>query len=199
MMGQSCYTLVLASGSPRRLDMLRQIGVVPENIYHSKIDETPDKNETSRHLVKRLAVAKALAAASKFSGSYVLGADTVVVCGKKILGKALDEKMASRYLELLSGRRHRVCGGICIVDPSGTVRSKVVETIVTFKRLEKSEIGKYLRSEEWRDKAGGYAIQGSGAIFVKKINGSYSNVVGLPIFETVNLLLGMKYWSQKDN
>ena len=199
MMGQSCYPLILASASPRRLDLLRQIGVEPDKIYHPSIDETSEQDETPRHLVRRLADAKARAAADKFSGSYVLGADTIVVCGKKILGKALDEKTAGRYLELLSGRRHRVLGGICIIDPFGIARSKAVETIVTFKKLEKSEISKYLLCDEWRDKAGGYAIQGNGAVFVKKINGSYPNVVGLPLYETVNLLLGMKYWSIKEN
>lgn len=199
MVGQSFYPLILASASPRRLDLLQQIGIAPDKVCKSKVDETPEQNETPGHLAQRLAGAKARAVANKFSGSYVLGADTVVACGKKILGKASDEQTASHYLELLSGRRHRVLGGVCVVDPLGTARAKVVETIVTFKRLEQSEIRNYLLSEEWRDKAGGYAIQGRGAVFVKKINGSYPNVVGLPLYETFNLLQGMQYWSKKEN
>jgi len=172
---------------------LRQIGVTPKNIHHPNIDETPKSDESPRHLVERLATLKALAGAKKFSRTYVLGADTVVACGRKILGKAEDEETARSYLEFLSGRRHRVLGGICVVDPSGIIRSKAVETIVTFKRLEERDICLYLCGKEWRDKAGGYAIQGRAAAFVKKINGSYPNVVGLPIFETVNLLVGMRY------
>ena len=133
------------------------------------------------------------AGAKKFSRAFILGADTVVACGPRILGKAEDEQTARCYLELLSGRRHHVFGGICVIDPAGNTRSKVTETIVTFKRLEETEIFRYLCSEEWRDKAGGYAIQGLAASFIKKINGSYSNVVGLPLYETVNLLTGMTY------
>ena len=185
--------LILASASPRRLDLLRQIGITPEEIYKSNLDETPEPKETARQLVERLAISKAMAGASKFSQIFILGADTVVACGPRILGKAEDEQTARCYLELLSGRRHRVFGGICVIDPAGNTRSKVTETIVTFKRLEETEICKYLCSEEWRDKAGGYAIQGLAASFIKKINGSYSNVVGLPLYETVNLLTGMTY------
>ena len=186
-------SLTLASASPRRLDLLRQIGITPDEIYHPNIDETPIPDESPRRLVERLATLKALAGANKFSRTYVLGADTVVACGRKILGKAGDKQTARSYLELLSGRRHRVFGGICVIDPAGIIRSKAVETIVTFKRLEEKDICLYLCGKEWRDKAGGYAIQGRAAAFVKKISGSYPNVVGLPIYETVNLLVGMRY------
>lgn len=185
--------LILASASARRLKLLRQIGITPEEIYRSNLDETPKPKETARQLVERLAKLKANSGAKKFSRAFILGADTVVACGPRILGKAEDEQTARRYLELLSGRRHRVFGGICVIDPAGTARSKVAETVVTFKRLEETEICKYLCSEEWRDKAGGYAIQGLAASFIKKINGSYSNVVGLPLYETINLLTGMSY------
>ena len=188
-------SIILASASPRRLDLLRQVGITPDNIFYPKINETPKNNEPPRQLVERLAMSKALAGAKEYSSSYVLGADTIVSCGRKLLGKAKDESTAKIYLGLLSGRRHRVFGGICVIDPNGIVRSKIVETIVTFKKLEEREIIKYLDYDEWRDKAGGYGIQGRAAAFVKKINGSYQNVVGLPLYETVNLLIGSGYWS----
>ena len=193
MADQSFCSLTLASSSPRRLDLLRQVGITPDKVYHPNIDETPKPDESPRQLVERLATLKAAAGAKKYSQSYVLGADTIVACGRKILGKAPKEQIARSYLELLSGRRHRVFGGICVIDPSGMIQSKAVETIVTFKRLDEREICLYLGGQEWRDKAGGYAIQGRASAFVKKINGSYPNVVGLPIYETVNLLFGMKY------
>ena len=193
MTDHSNSSLILASASPRRLDLLLQVGIKPDNIFHSKIDETPKGNESPRQLVERLATSKARAGALQFSSSYVLGADTIVTCGRKLLGKATDEKIARIYLGLLSGRRHRVFGGICVIDPTGIARTKTVETMVTFKKLEEREITKYLISDEWRDKAGGYGIQGRAAAFVKKINGSYQNVVGLPLYETVNLLIGSGY------
>ena len=188
-----CSSLILASASPQRLDLLGQIGITPDKIYKSNVDETPTPNETAPQLVERLATVKAMAGAAKFSRSFVLGADTVVACGPRILGKAEDEDTARRYLELLSGRRHRVFGGICVIDPAGAAKSKVVKTIVTFKRLEKLEVCEYLNDNQWCGKAGGYAIQGRAASFIKRINGSYPNVVGLPLYETVNLLVGMGY------
>ena len=188
-----CSSLILASASPQRLGLLGQIGITPDKIYKSNVDETPTPNETAPQLVERLATVKAMAGAAKFSRSFVLGADTVVACGPRILGKAEDEDTARRYLELLSGRRHRVFGGICVIDPAGAAKSKVVKTIVTFKRLEKFEICEYLNDDQWCGKAGGYAIQGRAASFIKRINGSYPNVVGLPLYETVNLLVGMGY------
>ena len=193
MPDQLYSSLILASKSPRRLDLLHQIGITPAEIYQSNTDETPAPNETARHLVERLAIMKAKAGAAKFPRSFVLGADTVVACGRRILGKAEDKDTARRYLELLSGRRHRVFGGICVIDPAGTVKSKVVKTIVTFKRLEAAELCEYLSDDQWCGKAGGYAIQGRAASFIKRINGSYPNVVGLPLYETVNLLVGMGY------
>ena len=193
MKDQPNSDLILASASPRRLDLLRQIGITPLEVFNSNLDETPVPKETARQLVQRLANSKARAGAKKYSRSFILGADTAVVCGSRILGKARDEQTARRYLNLLSGRRHRVFGGICVVNPAGTARSKIAETAVTFKRLEDREIREYVATGEWRDKAGGYAIQGLAASFIKKINGSYSNVVGLPLYETVNLLNGMSY------
>ena len=193
MLDQLRSSLILASASPRRLDLLGQIGITPDKIYQSNVDESPAPNETARQLVERLATLKATAGAAEFSSSFILGADTVVACGRRILGKAEDEDTARRYLELLSGRRHRVFGGICVIDPAGITKSKVVKTIVNFKRLEESELREYLRDDQWYGKAGGYAIQGRAASFIKKISGSYPNVVGLPLYETANLLAGMGY------
>jgi nucleoside triphosphate pyrophosphatase len=182
--------LVLASASPRRRDLLAQIGIVPDIIQAGAIDETPKKDERPRALALRLAEAKARAVAEKHPGAFVLGADTVVACGRRILPKAEDQAEARACLELLSGRRHSVFGGVALVCPDGTLRSRVVETAVAFKRLEPGEIAGYLASGEWQGKAGGYAIQGRAACFVKAVSGSYPNVVGLPLFEVVGLLRG---------
>jgi septum formation protein len=182
--------LILASASPRRLDLLAQIGVVPDAVEAADIDETPVAGELPRQNAARLARAKAQAIADRNPGALVIGADTVVACGRRILPKAEDEKTALRCLELLSGRRHRVYGGIAVILPDGSVRSRLVETRVRFKRLTSQETAAYLQSGEWRGKAGGYAIQGRAAVFVANINGSYSNVVGLPLYETAALLSG---------
>jgi len=182
--------LVLASASPRRHDLLAQIGIVPDVIEAAEVDETPERDERPRALALRLAVAKARAVAAGHSGSFVLGADTVVACGHRILPKAEDEAEARACLKLLSGRRHTVYGGVALVSPDGSVRSRVVETAVAFKRLEPGEIAGYLASGEWVGKAGGYAIQGRAARFVKAVSGSYPNVVGLPLYEVVGLLRG---------
>jgi nucleoside triphosphate pyrophosphatase len=182
--------LVLASASPRRRDLLAQIGIVPDIIQAAAVDETPAKDERPRALALRLAEAKARAVAEKHPGAFVLGADTVVACGRRILPKAEDQAEARACLELLSGRRHSVFGGVALVCPDGTLRSRVVETAVAFKRLEPGEIAGYLASGEWQGKAGGYAIQGRAARFVKAVSGSYPNVVGLPLFEVVGLLRG---------
>ncbi len=179
---------ILASASPRRLELLVQAGIQPCKIEPAEIDETPDGKELPRALVQRLARAKSQVVAVRFPGCLVLGADTVVACGRRILGKAGDEEEAKRCLELLSGRRHRVYGGVSIVGPSGVIRSRVVVTQVQLKRLTKNEIGNYIATDEWRDKAGAYAIQGHAGAFVRKINGSYTNVVGLPLYETLALL-----------
>lgn len=185
--------LILASASPRRLDLLRQLGVVPDAVQAADIDETPRKRELPRDLAKRLAQAKATRVAETLAANepaVVIGADTVVACGRRILPRAETEAEARRCLSLLSGRRHRVFGGICVIDVAGKARLRVVETRVAFKRLSDTEIAVYIASGEWHGKAGGYAIQGRAAGFVEWINGSYSNVVGLALFETRALLQG---------
>ncbi|HEX7967643.1 MAG TPA: nucleoside triphosphate pyrophosphatase [Stellaceae bacterium] len=182
--------LVLASASPRRLDLLGQIALAPDAVDAAAIDETPLPRELPARHALRLAEAKARAVAERHPGAFVLGADTVVACGRRILPKALDGATARRCLALLSGRRHRVHGGIALVTPEGRLVSRRVETAVVFKRLDATEIEDYVASGEWQGKAGGYAIQGLAARFVRQIIGSYFNVVGLPLFETVNLLGG---------
>jgi septum formation protein len=187
--------LILASASPRRLDLLRQIGIEPDLVDPADVDETPLRRELPRDLALRLACAKADAAGARHvdgaDAVIVLAADTVVACGRRALPKADREAEAVRCLELLSGRRHRVHTGICVRGPGGRVGRRLVTTMVNVKRLTADEIRRYLASGEWRGKAGGYAIQGRAEAFVKAINGSYSNVVGLPLYETVNLLRGV--------
>jgi septum formation protein len=182
--------LVLASASPRRLDLLAQVALTPDLVDPAAIDETPRPGELPARHALRLAEEKALSVARRHAEAFVLGADTVVACGRRILPKALDVETARRALTLLSGRRHRVHGGIALAMPGGRIVSRRIETAVIFKRLEQREIEEYLASGEWQGKAGGYAIQGLAARFVRGIIGSYSNVVGLPLFETVNLLGG---------
>jgi len=183
-------TLILASASPRRLDLLAQIGIRPDAVDPADIDETVRPRELPGPHALRLAREKALAVAARHPDAYVLGADTVVACGRRVLPKAEDEATARRCLELLSGRRHRVYGGVALVAPNGRLTQRLVETVVAFKRLAPEEIAAYLASGEWRGKAGGYAIQGRAARFVRWLSGSYSNVVGLPLFETAALLEG---------
>jgi septum formation protein len=188
--------LVLASGSPRRLQLLAQIGVEPDRLLPVAIDETPKKSESPRNLAKRLARQKAEAAiaASKrdeeLASALILTADTVVGLGRRTLPKAelIDE--AATCLRRLSGRSHRVYTSVCLVTPRRQIRQRLVETRVRFKRLSHEDIDSYLASGEWRGKAGGYAIQGFAGAFIVKINGSYSNVVGLPLYETMALLVG---------
>jgi septum formation protein len=180
---------VLASASPRRLDLLRQVGVEPDRIEPSDIDETPRAKETPRQLALRLARGKAEALAAP--GAFVLAADTVVCVGRRILPKALGADEARACLELLSGRSHRVMTGVAVRAPDGRLSARLVETAVDFKRLEASEIDAYLDSGEWRGKAGGYAIQGRAEAFVMRLGGSFSGVVGLPLYETLCLLKGL--------
>ena len=187
--------LILASASPRRLDLLLQIGLVADEIAVADIDETPLPREQPAGLAKRLAEAKASAVAGQYPGDWVLGADTVVTCGRRILGKPRDEAEARVFLKLLSGRRHRVYGGICLIAADGRRTRRLVSTAVVFKGLSKKDIDAYIDGAEWRDKAGGYAIQGAAAAFVPKIIGSYSNVVGLALAETAALLQGAGYKS----
>jgi septum formation protein len=188
--------LVLASGSPRRLSLINQIGIEPDSLRPTDIDEMPLRGELPRACANRLARAKAEAALAavklddELSGSYILAADTVVAVGRRIMPKAelLDE--ASQCLRLLSGRNHRVHTGICLVTPKETFRQRLVETRVRFKRLSEDDIQAYLASGEWRGMAGGYGAQGLAGSFMIKLVGSYSNVVGLPLYETAALLSG---------
>jgi septum formation protein len=190
---------VLASGSPRRLGLINQAGIEPDALRPADIDETPIKGELPRACANRLARLKAEAALSLVSvdeelkGSYILAADTVVAVGRRILPKAelLDE--ASQCLRLLSGRNHRVYTGVCLVTPKESFRQRLVETRVRFRRLSEQDMEAYLASGEWRGKAGGYAAQGIAGSFIVKLVGSYSNIVGLPLYETVSLLTGEGY------
>ena len=177
--------LILASQSPRRLDLLRQVGVTPDRVVPTAIDETPRKGELPREVARRLARDKALAA--RAPGALALGADTIVACGRRILPKAESEAQARACLALLSGRAPRVLTAVAVAGPD-FLRERLVETRVTMKRLSAREIDWYVRGGEWRGKAGGYAIQGAAARFVSAINGSYSAVVGLPLLETAQLL-----------
>lgn len=183
--------LILASASPRRLDLLAQIGLVPAAVDPANIDETPEPRELPPRLAQRLAEAKAANVAERHPGAVVLAADTVVACGRRSLPKAEDAREAEQWLRMLSGRSHRVHGGLCAIGPDGCRRSRVVTTRVSFKRLEDREIRAYLACGEWQGKAGAYAIQGRASAFVRALSGSYSNVVGLPLFETINLLTGL--------
>jgi len=180
--------LVLASASPRRLELLRQIGVVPDHVEPADNDETPRPRELPAGHVVRLAEVKARAVRPRHPDAFILAADTVVACGRRILPKAEDEATARACLTLLSGRRHRVYGGIALLTPGGDLAIRRVVSQVMFKRLNDQELAAYLASGEWHGKAGGYAIQGRAARFVAFLSGSYSNVVGLPLFETVGLL-----------
>jgi septum formation protein len=181
--------LVLASASPRRIDLLARLGIVPDRVVATDIDETPRPRETPRPHAQRLARAKAEAAATP--DALVLAADTVVGVGRRILPKAETEAQARDCLALLSGRRHRVTTAVVLALPDGRRLSRTVETIVTFQRLTEQQVAAYMASGEWRGKAGGYAIQGRAEAFVRFLSGSHSNVVGLPLFETAQLLRGI--------
>ena len=190
MSGSTSPILILASASPRRLDLLATMGVVPDQIIPADIDETPHKTEIPKPHAQRLAVEKASAIRSSHKNAYILAADTVVGVGRRILPKAEDEQTAKQCLELLSGRSHRVFTGVCLISPEGAIISRVVETRLKMKRLSNYEMKSYLESEEWNGKAGGYGIQGLAGAFISNIIGSYSNVVGLPVYETRNMLIG---------
>jgi len=184
--------LVLASASPRRYDLLAQIGIVPSHVVPADIDEDPVREEAPRVYAERLAREKALTVATDYPDDFVLAADTVVACGRRILPKAEDVATAQACLNLLSGRAHRVYTGISL-HYRGRQITKSVMTRVQLARLSDLDLNAYLAGGEWQGKAGGYAIQGSAALFIKAINGSYSNVVGLPLYETGNLLKGMGF------
>jgi septum formation protein len=188
--------LVLASASPRRLELLDQIGLRPDAMLPADVDETPRKNELPRALAQRLASEKAHAAAriasarEELDGAFVVAADTVVAVGRRILPKCELMEEAADCLRVLSGRQHRVFTGLSVLTPRGSERKRMVESRVRFKRLSGAEIESYLTSGEWRGKAGGYAAQGLAGAFIVRIVGSYSSVVGLPLYETQALLVG---------
>lgn len=179
---------MLASASPRRIDLLAQIGFVPDEILPADIDETPGKTELPRDHALRLACEKAAAVAALRPGCVILAGDTVVACGRRILPKAETESQARDCLALLSGRRHRVFTGLCVVDAAGTARSRLSQSVVRFKPLDPAEIAAYLASGEWHGKAGGYAIQGRAAAFIPWISGAQAAIIGLPLVETEALL-----------
>ena len=185
--------LVLASASPRRLDLLRQVGIEPDLVDPADIDETPQKDETPRRLVARLALGKAQAVADRRAGAYVLAADTIVAVGRRILNKPADEADARRMLGLVSGRAHRVLTGVAVIGPDGRVGQRLSETRLQFKRLTKAEIDAFIASGEWRDAAGGYKIHQRAGAFCLSLSGSFTGVVGLPLYETLALLEGLGY------
>lgn len=185
--------LILASASPRRLDLLAQVGLVPDAVQPGGVDETPLANELPADMAGRLAVAKAKAVASRNTDDFVLAADTVVAVGRRALGKPGSVDEARDFLRLLSGRRHRVLGGIAVMAPDGRKSARLSTTMVRFKRLTDAEISSYLETGEWDGKAGAYAIQGRAAAFVPAISGSYSNVVGLDLAMTRAMLEGLGY------
>lgn len=183
--------LILASASPRRLQLLAQVGVVPDLVDPADLDESALPDETPRRLALRLAVEKAKMVAARHDGAFVLGADTLVAVGRRVLGKPADAAQARKMLALLSGRPHKVLTGVAAVAPDGRVASRLSETRVTFKRVTPQEADRFIASQEWADAAGGYKIhQGAGA-FVTDLAGSYTGVVGLPLYEALALLRGL--------
>lgn len=180
---------ILGSSSPRRLQLLAQMGITPDAVDPADIDESPLKGELPQHLALRLAVEKAQAVAARHPGKVVLASDTVVGVGRRILPKAEDEQTARKCLALLSGRRHQVYTGVAVVDSHGTLRKVLVDARVKFSRLTKSDVEQYIASGEWDGKAGGYALQGMASAFIPWINGSHTAIIGLPMAETRALLI----------
>jgi len=186
--------LILASQSPRRLELLGRLGITPDTVIPADLDETPRAGELPAPYARRIAAAKAAAVAQEAApGARTLAADTVVAAGRRILPKAESEAQARACLELLSGRRHRVHCAICLIDADGKARHRLVTSIVAFKRLAREEIDAYLASGEWRGKAGGYAIQGRAEALIRSLSGSYSGVMGLALHETRTLLRAAGY------
>lgn len=185
--------LILASASPRRLELLNSAQIVPDAVIPAEIQEIPGLREPPKMLAGRLAIEKAHAVAALRKDAYVIGADTVVAVGRRILGKPASQAEAERFLTLLSGRRHKVITGHCVIAPGGKSLTRTIETVVQFKRLIPAEIQDYLDSREWEDVAGGYAIQGRAAGFIPFIRGSYSNVVGLSLYDTMQMLSSLGY------
>jgi len=187
--------LILASASPRREQLLQQINIEPASIHPAHIDETPLNTELPRDLAQRLAQGKAQEILKLHTGKFILAADTVVAVGRRVLPKAESEDQARECLKLLSGRRHHVYGGICIITDEGKEITRLCDTIVKFKTLTNQEINEYIDSGEWSGKAGGYAIQGLAAAHISFIQGSYSNVVGLSLYDTIQILRGNGFFS----
>ncbi len=190
-MSSPAGALVLASASPRRLELLRQVGIEPDLVDPADIDETPLRDETPRRLVARLAVGKAQAVAARHPQAHVLAADTIVAVGRRILGKPEDEADARRMLTLLSGRPHKVLTGVAVIAPEGRAASRVVESRITFKRITDRELDAFIAGGDWTDASGGYKVHKLAGAFVTDISGSYTSVVGLPLYETLNLLGGL--------
>ena len=186
-------SLILASASPRRLDLLAQIGVTPDAVDPAHIDETPRKGDLPAPYAARMAAEKGAAVAARHPCALVLSGDTVVACGRRILPKAEDEATARHCLALLSGRRHRVLSAVTLIDGAGQARHKLSTSIVTFKPLHPREIDAYVAGGEWHGKAGGYAVQGSAAGLIRALAGSPSGVIGLPLYETRTLLQSAGY------
>lgn len=180
--------LILASASPRRLELLKQSGIVPDAVIPADIDETPRKGELPLAYAARIAGEKAAKIAAQKPGAIILAADTVVGVGRRILPKTETEEEARYCLDLMSGRRHRVMTGVSVVSPDGKQKTRVVTSIVKFKRLSAPETAAYIACGEWKGKAGGYAIQGKAAALIPFISGSYSNIVGLPLYEALAML-----------
>lgn len=183
--------LILASASPRRLALLEQIGIKPDQVVPADIDEAVAPDELARAHATRIATSKAKIVHERLGATgphVILAADTVVACGRRILPKAEDDHTVTRCLNLLSGRRHTVLTALAVIDQTGKLRTRLCETKVAFRRLDDREIAEYCASKEGLGKAGGYAIQGHAAVFVRFLSGSYSNVVGLPLMETFQML-----------
>lgn len=185
--------LILASASPRRVDLLAQIGIVADAVIPADIDETPLKGEHPKKLAQRLAIEKAKKIHASHPDSFVLGADTTVSCGQRLMDKPKDADDARRILNILSGRRHRVNGGICLITPSGKVLSRLCETTVSVKRLTPKDIDAYIDGGDWEGKAGAYAIQGVASTFIRYISGSYSNIIGLSLYDVSQMLEASGY------
>lgn len=186
-------TLVLASASPRRLDLLRQVGLEPDHVVPADLDESPMTQETPRQLALRLAQAKARWVAAQWPGAFVIGADTVVALGRRVFGKPQDEMEARHMIGRLSGRAHRVLTAVAVAAPDGRASSRLSESRIAFKRLTPGELDDLIACEEWRGAAGGYRVQGRAAGCVISLQGSYSGVVGLPLYETLALLGGLGF------
>ena len=181
---------ILASSSPRRLELLASIGIVPDKVIAADIDETPKKAEQPHDLAERLALEKLQAVAGREKGTYVLSADTVVAVGRRILPKAENPGQVRDCLRLMSGRRHHVYTGIALQTPQGKILHRVCDSTVIFHQLSDSDIAAYVKSGEGIGKAGGYAIQGKAAGLIRFMSGSYSGIVGLPLFEVTQMLRG---------